>query len=590
MVGTILNLGDSKEESPNTTIPEEKYLIKDQALGDMNTEELARARYHLNVLSADETLSSEDVLKEIGKAISDYRSEVESEQIELNNLIQQLQNTINSGSVNKSIKYEGYQRTRTAPASEDNKDVLTTQEFVNKQISSNKQTIIKEITELISNKLSQYIKAGDVYTTNEVFTKDELNATLKNYLQKNKEITFTKAVRGLYPKLNSDFATKGYIDEVISKHEEKYNAHQFINLINTRLSSYIKRSEIFTKSETYSRSDIDNIVYTLVETAVKQEIDHYQYNVDAQLEAIRKEAFIKQDGSIPFSKPQAGQDAIKQTDLVTLRQLQSLKNQLEEVISSKECQWITSGPSEASVGNIELNTEFPETLSFQEIMDAIFYGKGISLHVPEYVNIAESCEITICVHGSTGLIEYAELLQDEKQLSIFSKEDFENGCVTVDSEILEKDTDFTFRVIYSNGAIHEEIKTVKVSIPIFAGIIPKWKFGQTIQYNYLSSLTKSDPENNQFYSVGTDVVKINHKYSFDGKDLYKLVLIVPVDGYPDLYQLQIPSQQFGVDAFEPVNVIPLSIPGVKREIPYKIYVYKEYLTGMNQEVAYKFVK
>ena len=48
-------------------------------------------------------------------------------------------------------------------------------------------------------------------------------------------------------------------------------------------------------------------------------------------------------------------------------------------------------------------------MTLQEIMDAIFYGKVVSLEVPKYVTITEPCEITMCIHGSTGLIEYAEL-------------------------------------------------------------------------------------------------------------------------------------------------------------------------------------
>ena len=44
------------------------------------------------------------------------------------------------------------------------------------------------------------------------------------------------------------------------------------------------------------------------------------------------------------------------------------------------------------------------------------------------------------------------------------------------------DTEFTFKVTYINGAIHEETKTVKCSIPIFIGLLPKWKFGNTVTF------------------------------------------------------------------------------------------------------------
>jgi hypothetical protein len=51
----------------------------------------------------------------------------------------------------------------------------------------------------------------------------------------------------------------------------------------------------------------------------------------------------------------------------------------------------------------------PETMTLQEVCDAIFYGKGICLEVPEYVIITEKCPVTMCIHGSTGLVQYAEL-------------------------------------------------------------------------------------------------------------------------------------------------------------------------------------
>jgi hypothetical protein len=48
-------------------------------------------------------------------------------------------------------------------------------------------------------------------------------------------------------------------------------------------------------------------------------------------------------------------------------------------------------------------------MTFQEIMDAIFYGKGISLTVPDYVTITDTFQITACVHGCIDTIDYAEI-------------------------------------------------------------------------------------------------------------------------------------------------------------------------------------
>ncbi len=48
------------------------------------------------------------------------------------------------------------------------------------------------------------------------------------------------------------------------------------------------------------------------------------------------------------------------------------------------------------------------------------------------------------------------------------------------------------------------------------------------------------------------------------------------------------SQSFGVDAFNVINNIPLKVPGVEKDIIFKIYIYKEALATLNQEVTFNF--
>jgi hypothetical protein len=91
----------------------------------------------------------------------------------------------------------------------------------------------------------------------------------------------------------------------------------------------------------------------------------------------------------------------------------SVQESLETKINDKECVWITSGPVESTVGHVEDNTPMPPTMTLQEVCDAIFYGKGICIEVPDYVIITQTCPVTLCIHGSLGLVEYAELYQDD---------------------------------------------------------------------------------------------------------------------------------------------------------------------------------
>nr|DAM35532.1 MAG TPA: hypothetical protein [Bacteriophage sp.] len=42
--------------------------------------------------------------------------------------------------------------------------------------------------------------------------------------------------------------------------------------------------------------------------------------------------------------------------------------------------------------------------------------------------------------------------------------------------------------------MHEETKTVKCSLPVFVGLLPKWKFGSVVTMEYLKELEKEDAD------------------------------------------------------------------------------------------------
>jgi hypothetical protein len=135
-------------------------------------------------------------------------------------------------------------------------------------------------------------------------------------------------------------------------------------------------------------------------------------------------------------------------------------------------------------------------MTFQEIMDAIFYGKSASLEVPEYTTINTSFPITMCIHGSTSFIDYVDLYQNGNPLYTgISKESFDEGCVTVDSGADAGDSVITFTVYYTNGTKYEETATVKCLMPVFVGLLPKWKFANTITMDYLEELSKTNDNN-----------------------------------------------------------------------------------------------
>lgn len=468
---------------------------------------------------------------------------------------------------------------------------LTTKKFVTRLLNEHTRLVgpddPHQILPEVRTILEKYVKSSDIFTKSQLYTKQDVDNLLKTFLKKDGSTPFTIAQIGVDPTIDSHLATKRYVDKTLYAHLVDVDPHRFLTILNQRLASYAKIANVYDKTQTYSRSQIDAFINKWVQEAVAGAIAEYMETVDDRFETIRQEKYVKQDGSVPFKAPQKGVDAIDPQDLVTLYQVEEKVENLQEQITNNEPIWKTSGPVESTVGHIDDNTPVPATMSLQEVLDAIFYGKGISISAPDYVTINNKVPVTLCVHGSTGLIDVAELYQDGELTISFVKEDFENGCVTVDSLPIIEDTEFTFKVTYTNGAVHEESITVKVALPIFVGLLPKWKFGNVITWNYLEELASEEPNNNQFISSSNNLNQISINYGFQDAKLRHPFVVVPVS-YPDLDNMSTTPQKFGIDAFDVIDMIPLKVPGVEKDIIFKIYIYRQALSSLNQEVTFNF--
>ena len=468
---------------------------------------------------------------------------------------------------------------------------LTTKKFVTRLLNEHTRLVGSDdphqILPEVRTILEKYVKSSDIFTKSQLYTKQDVDNLLKTFLKKDGSTPFTIAQIGVDPTIDSHLATKRYVDKTLYAHLVDVDPHGFLTILNQRLASYAKIANVYDKTQTYSRSQIDAFINKWVQEAVAGAIAEYMETVDDRFETIRQEKYVKQDGSVPFKAPQKGVDAIDPQDLVTLYQVEEKVENLQEQITNNEPIWKTSGPVESTVGHIDDNTPVPATMSLQEVLDAIFYGKGISISAPDYVTINNKVPVTLCVHGSTGLIDVAELYQDGELTISFVKEDFENGCVTTDSLPIVEDTEFTFKVTYTNGAVHEESITVKVALPIFVGLLPKWKFGNVITWNYLEELASEEPNNNQFISSSNNLNQISINYGFQDAKLRHPFVVVPVS-YPDLDNMSTTPQKFGIDAFDVIDMIPLKVPGVEKDIIFKIYIYRQALSSLNQEVTFNF--
>ncbi len=586
MANTILTPGE-ENINPSPIEQTTPYLEKDNYLSEYQTEgEKAVVRENLDVYSKDSVYNkteSDTLLdKTIKEAFDKYLNMDDPHGI-LPTVEEMIEGVVrNDGSTPFLAPQKGVDPVQDYH--------LATKRFVTKLLkdhigSEDPHKILPEVEDM----LEQYVKQSQVYFKNQLYTKNEIDQQSGKYIQKDGSTPFTKAQIGADPQIDSHLATKRYVDAIMYKHLVDVDPHGFISILNKRLASYAKTSNVYDKTQTYSRVQIDSIVRSLVHDAAKEVLIEHLNEFDPHniLAEVRKLKYVKQDGSIPFKAPQKGIDAIDPQDLITLHQVEEKVKNLQEQITNTEPIWRTSGPVESTVGHIDDNTPVPATMSLQEVLDAIFYGKGISISAPDYVTINNKVPVTLCVHGSTGLIDIAELYQDGELIISFVKEDFENGCVTVDSLPIIEDTEFTFKVTYTNGAVHEESITVKVALPIFVGLLPKWKFGNVITWNYLEELASEEPNNNQFISSSNNLNQLSINYSFQDAKLRHPFVVVPVS-YPDLDNMSTTPQKFGIDAFDVIDMIPLKVPGVEKDIIFKIYIYRQALSSLNQEVTFNF--
>lgn len=575
---------DSKV-TPTAEPAPDKYLTIDNYLSEYDTEDKKSVvRENLNVPSKENVYSKDDVDAQVAQrikaAIQEYLNLDDPYGIipQVEQMIADMVKT--DGSTPFTLPQTGVD-----PQTDYH---LTTKKYVDRLMkdhlnSEDPHGILAQVADL----LVKYAKSSDVYTKSLVYNKQEIDSQSKSYVKRDGTTPFLKPQIGADPTIDSHLATKRYIDKAIYNHIVDIDPHGFTTILNQRLAYYIKKKDVFDKTQTYSRTQIDSIINKSVNDVVDASIQEFMDSVNDKLEYIRQQKYVKQDGSVPFTAPQVGIEATNDNELVTLSQLNALKVAIDE----HQPDWITSGPVESTVGKVDEGTEFPPTVSFQEIMDAIFYGQTVSVTVPPYTNITETCEVLVCIHGSLSLVETAELYQGDKLIHTFTKEDFENGCVTIDSEPILEDTTFRFVVNYSKGIVHDDEAITKVSLPVFVGLLPKWKFGNTITMDYLKELETQDTEGtqNRFLNEGSDLESFSFTYKFEDAELRHPFIVMPAD-YPDLDTMTTSSQKFGIEAFDVINMIPLHVDGVEKDIIFKQYIYKQALSSLNQEVTFNFKK
>ena len=568
------------KESPN-------YLIKDNYFSEFETElDKEIARGNLEIYSKDEvytkTESDNNIKKEVGDAVRKHLADDDPHQImpRVDAIIEDF------------VRKDGT-TPFTAPQTGVNpiQDFhLTTKKFVvdllnahiNRQDPHNVMALVREA-------LQAYVERSQVYLKRELYTKQEVDRLFTPYVTKDGSVPFVRPQIGVTPILDNHLATKKYVDSSIYSHLVDVDPHGFITILNQRLARYYSKNETYSKAETYSRAQIDGIIYRLVADAAKSALEEHVNQSDPHhiLDQIWNKHYVTRDGSVAFTGIQKGVAGVDDDDLVVLSQLKALKEELEEKVADNQPIWKTSGPVQTTVGFVEDNTPIPTEMSFQEIMDAIFYGKMVDVTSEAIAAVGKQVPVHMFIRG-TGLVHQAYLYQNDELIGTFTRYDFESGEHEVTSKPILEDTTFTFRVEFCNGTTLSATWKTTVSYGVFVGLLPKWTSGSVITYDYLLQLEQEDPTNNKMHGeYGVCTEQITQKFNFcSPDDLKHIILAMPKD-YPPLEEMITLSQHFGLDAFDVVNETPFRIPGMDKDIIFKIYIYREALVSFDSEITFK---
>lgn len=569
----------------------EKYLIAKNYLSEFSKEELPIVRSHLGVLSVDEIdkkLSNITEGKDDGiSAVNDHLAADDPHGIK----------DWTKQELVKYVKTDGSTKFTSPQFGVDPKrnEHLATLGSVKTLLAQYKQEAnVEGIIPEVEKKLKETLENSERIARNLDYNlKEEINSKLSKVVLSNGTVAFHKPQVGVYPTSDAHLSTKQYVDDKVREHISKtVDPHGYLAILNQRLQKYAKVEDVLDRRDTYSRTEIDNAISTLVDQYIELSIAEYKAATDNRFNFIRDQKYVKQDGSVAFDNPQSGVRATEDSHLVPLVQVNEIVSkiykELSDKIKNESCVWVTSGPVETTVGFLEDNSRVPEKMSIQEVLDSIFYGKKVSVTSPETGNVGEVVDVTVCITGDLSTVDIAYLYQNDELIRTIQREEFEaNGCVTIQSNAIEEDTEFRLDVYYSNDAKHSEYSKTKLAYPIFVGILPEWYFGTNVTYDLLLQLSNEDKVNNKFYDRESHLRELSHQYNFDKKEASKLILALP-SNYPDLKSIYNGVQEFANGAFDfkIITVTPFTVAG--QLVDYKLYIYKQPLVRFDSKVTFKF--
>lgn len=587
----ILKAGGDNNTCPPTKpeIDVSDFLRKSNYFSEFENE-LDIVLENLGVYSKEDTYNKEQVKD----AILDIAEKVLEEHLDEKN--PHGINTLIEEAVKNFVKDDGSTPFKSAqkgqrPILEDH---LTTKKYVDDEVKAHVDGDDPHGTyDKIKQELkSDYVNKEDAVDPCSIYYKDDINKFNKEFVKRDGSVGFLRPVKGITPTNSLHLATKDYVDTVMSKHNTANDPHNLLVEIASELAGYAKKQDVYIKDDVYNKQEIDNNILLTVagisEEFLKKHLrEKDPHNIIPKVDDKLKN-YVKKDGSTPFTAPQVGVPAEKDDHLITKKQVEEAIEKFNGDVNDS-VKWLTSGPVDITVGYVNENDELPDELTFQETMDAIFYGRMVEIYSSVFGLYNQLVDVTITIHGTMGLIDIVELYQNDELLGTYTKEDFTDSQKVVESNPITEDTVFKVIVTYTNGSKASDTSTTSIFYATYTGIIPKFKVGSTISYQYILDQVSMDPTNNILHSAdGPEVTEIKHKFDFyESGELKKLVVATPME-YPSLESIYLGSQQFGVDAFEVVTDLPFSIGGLDKEVMYKVYIYYIPITKFSSEITFKF--
>lgn len=570
-------------DSNTESVPSPNYLLADNCLSEFNTEaKKATARLHLGVPAVEDTYTQEKVKEVITDNIAVKLDEHinDFDHITQEEIIKMLDGFIRQdGSVPFTQPQSGKTPTKSSH--------LTTKLYVDQLVSECLKVVDRDrILEQVENSLRDYVKQESFDVTKKQLETD-ISKQQGIYVKLDGTTPFEAPQIGRDPKASCHLATKGYVDGLLQESIKKILEPYITEKLTSKLKRYALKTSVYDTTQTYSKGEIEEVIDKLVDQSVDLALDGHIHAYDPHniLSKVRDLGYVTNKGRVAFLAPQKGVDAEKKDEFVTLGQVDKKIEELTKLVQNYQPTWITSGPVETTVGFIEDNTILPQKMPFQELMDAIFYGKRIRLTVPDVVDIGAVFPITLCIQGPLDTVNKVEIYQQGELLDILYREQLaETGCATIESLPADSDQEILAKVIYTNGTMHEITRVVKTSLPIFIGILPRWEGSNTITFEELEQLVDLDP-NSKFYYEGNEVQVITHQFNFDEDVEQKIVVALPVK-YPNLSEMSNSAQVVTQAAFDKIESIPFRI--YDNDEVYKIYVYKQDLFSLNTTMNFKF--